>query len=164
MPGMSAGAPGESGPAGSAGSTQAMPPQSIVGQDVTDENGDTIGQVSGISGDNVIVSTSQALGIGARDVSVPWSEFKTQQGATGKSALQLSMSKDDFRGLPAFQGGAGNSGTDSSGGAGQSGSDSLNGPGGSSPGALGGSRGTGGTGGSGTGGAGGAGSSGGGGD
>ncbi len=85
-----------------AAQNESMPSQDLVGKDVKDQSGDTIGQVSSIAGDQVVIATSQALGIGARDVAVPWSRFDQKTADN----LQLQMSKDQIKQLPAYKGGA----------------------------------------------------------
>ncbi len=108
-PGVHAGA-GVGGANAGAAANEQTPPQSIVGQDVKDQSGDKIGEVSSISGNQVIVKTEQSLGIGAREIAVPWSDFQQQANAEGSgssnNALQLSMTKQELKALPAWNGNA----------------------------------------------------------
>ncbi len=114
--------PSLSGSSGSAAS------QSLVGQDVADSSGDTIGKVSRVSGDQVFIKTEQSLGIGAREIAVPLSDLKQGAGASG--GLQLSMTKDELKNMPASTGGAsGSTGTGGEGGTGTGGTMHENGSG-----------------------------------
>ncbi len=80
----------------------ATPPKSIVGKDVVNTKGEKVGEVSKLSGDQVIVSSGGFLGIGAHDVAIPWSQV-TMQGAGDKAKLQISMTKDELKQMPEYK-------------------------------------------------------------
>ncbi len=98
------------------------PPNSVVGKDVVNAKGEKIGEVSKISGDQIIVSSGGFLGIGTHDVAIPWSRF-TMQGTGDKEKLEVSMTKDELKQMPEYKepkastGAAGNAGGAMGGGA-----------------------------------------------
>jgi hypothetical protein len=92
--------------AGTSGALQSSPssspPAFIVGKSVTNAQGDKIGTVSKIDGNNVVVSVGGFLGIGSHDVAVPWSQL-TLAGAGDEAKLQTALTRDELKAMPEYQ-------------------------------------------------------------
>ena len=99
--------------AGTSAEKPATPPESIVGKNVVNTKGDTIGEVKAIHGDQVIVSVGGFLGMGSRDVALNWNEL-TMTGSGENAKLQTAMTKDELKNLPEYK--TGSSSENSSGG------------------------------------------------
>ncbi len=96
-------APSEDAPAsGALNAKPATPPESIVGMDVVNADGDKIGDVSKVVGDQVIVSVGGFLGIGEHDVALPWSKFTTN-GTGDNAKLEVAVTKDELKDMPAYK-------------------------------------------------------------
>ena len=80
----------------------ALPPESVVGKDVTNADGDSIGKVSKISGDQVIVSVGGFLGIGTHEVALNWNQL-TATGSGDDMKLQTALTKDELKNLPEYK-------------------------------------------------------------
>lgn len=79
------------------------PPNSIVGLNVVNAEGEEIGEVAGVDGSKVIVSVGGFLGLGAHDVALEWDELEmTGNGADAK--LQTAMTKEQLKGMPQYEG------------------------------------------------------------
>jgi hypothetical protein len=87
---------------GAAAEKPATPPQTIVGKNVVNTKGDTIGEVKSVKGDQVIVSVGGFLGIGSRDVALNWNEL-TMTGSGDNAKLQTTMTKDELKNLPEYK-------------------------------------------------------------
>jgi hypothetical protein len=111
--GTESGAGMKSGP-GAAAEKPATPPQTIVGKNVVNTKGDTIGEVKSVKGDQVIVSVGGFLGIGSRDVALNWNEL-TMTGSGDSAKLQTTMTKDELKNLPEYKADSSSSGSSSSG-------------------------------------------------
>jgi hypothetical protein len=99
--GMGSGSGMKSSP-GAAAEKPATPPQSIVGKNVVNTKGDTIGEIKSVKGDQVIVSVGGFLGIGSRDVALNWNEL-TMTGSGDNAKLQTTMTKDELKNLPEYK-------------------------------------------------------------
>jgi len=77
-------------------------------QPVYNRSGESLGTIKGIlKGPDgkiaaAVISVSRVLGIGEKDVAVPFSALKTEQQATGRR-LVLGVTKDGLQSAPAFQ-------------------------------------------------------------
>ena len=77
-------------------------PPSAIGMDVVTVQGETIGEVDGMAGSRVVVSTDNQLGIGTHDVVLSWPQLRPI-GTGDAVKLQTTLSKDEFRTLPEFK-------------------------------------------------------------
>ena len=116
-PGPDAGAPGSM---SQPSAKPATPPASIIDKDVVDTQGDKLGEVANVAGTNVIVSVGGFLGIGSRDVVIPWSQL-TMIGSGADAKLETTLGKEQLRQLPEYRapstgGGSGDRLPDASGG------------------------------------------------
>lgn len=97
--------PGAAGAASGArdmGAKTATPPSTVVGKDIVNNEGDTIGEVESVSDNQVIVSVGGFLGIGGRKVALGWDQI-TQAG-TGKDAkLMTSKTKEELKKMPEYK-------------------------------------------------------------
>ncbi len=73
--------------------------QTLRGKDVVNVEGDTIGEVKGIQGDNLVVSVGGFLGIGARDVALSRSQVSVT-GVGDDQKLVTSLTKDELKAMP----------------------------------------------------------------
>ncbi|MEQ9489954.1 MAG: PRC-barrel domain-containing protein [Alphaproteobacteria bacterium] len=87
---------------GETGSRHMLPPEAVIGKDVTNSTGDNIGTVSEIAGDQVIVSVGGFLGLGAHDVALDWSQFTTS-GEGDDIELHTKLSKDQLESMPEYK-------------------------------------------------------------
>ena len=71
----------------------------VEGKDVVNANGDTIGTVEGIVGNNVILSVGGFLGMGKKHVSVPASAV-TVSGAGDDAELVTTMTEEALKAMP----------------------------------------------------------------
>lgn len=94
--------PGGTGMTGPSAAKPEVPPDEAVGKDVINGKGDKIGEVSRIVGDQVIVSVGGFLGLGAREVALPWRNL-TAMGSGEKMKLQTALSKDDLKEMPEYK-------------------------------------------------------------
>jgi hypothetical protein len=78
------------------------PPDSIIGMDVVNADGETIGKVSKIADDQVIVSVGGFLGIGEHEVALPWSKFTTN-GSGDNAKLEVALTKDELKEMPQYK-------------------------------------------------------------
>jgi len=76
-----------------------MPTNAAVGKDVVNTGGDSIGKVSAISGDQVIVDVGGFLGMGTHGVALNWSDLKPI-GSGGTMTLQTLLTKEQIKDLP----------------------------------------------------------------
>jgi sporulation protein YlmC with PRC-barrel domain len=86
---------------GAEASKPALPPQSIVGKDIVNTDGEEIGEVTEISGDQVIASVGGFLGMGAHDVALNWSDL-TMTGSGEDMKLETSFTKDELKKMPKY--------------------------------------------------------------
>lgn len=76
------------------------------GMEVVNAEGQKIGEVKSVEGEQIIVSIGEYLGIGARDVAL--SRDQLQPTGSGEDAkLQTSMTQQELQQLPPHEGGAG---------------------------------------------------------
>jgi hypothetical protein len=80
----------------------ALPPESIVGMNVVNAEGDKVGDVEKIAGDQVIVSVGGFLEIGEHNVALPWSKFTTN-GTGADANLQVAVTKDELKDMPTYK-------------------------------------------------------------
>ena len=96
-------APSEDAPAnGALNAKPATPPDSIVGMDVVNADGDKIGDVSKVVGDQVVISVGGFLGIGEHEVALPWSKFTTN-GTGDNAKLEVAVTKDELKDMPTYK-------------------------------------------------------------
>ncbi|MEX0694020.1 MAG: hypothetical protein WD075_06225, partial [Rhodospirillales bacterium] len=79
-----------------------LPPQTVIGKDVTNTMGDVIGEVTKIDGEQVIVAVGGFLGVGAYDVALNWDQFTTK-GDGDDIELKTSLSKDALKKMPEYK-------------------------------------------------------------
>jgi hypothetical protein len=84
------------------GDKVSTPPSFIVGKDVVNAQGDKIGTVEKIEGNNVIVSVGGFLGIGSHDVSVAWNQL-SMSGTGDQAKLKTSLTKDELKAMPEYK-------------------------------------------------------------
>ena len=103
-PGSSSSSPSAPGTSGSlqTSPSSSAPPGFVVGKSVTNAQGDKIGTVSKIEGNNVIISVGGFLGIGSHDVSVPWSQL-TLSGTGDDAKLQTALTRDELKAMPEYK-------------------------------------------------------------
>lgn len=99
-----------SGPGGATGTTQgpgettsAPLTQDIVGNNVTDAQGEKIGKVESVTGDKVVVSVGGFLGIGARQVALNKSEVTVTPGAGDKVDLKTNLTEEQLKTMPEYE-------------------------------------------------------------
>jgi hypothetical protein len=80
----------------------AHPPGFIMGKSVLNTEGEKIGTVSKIDGDNVIVSVGGFLGIGSHDVALPWSQLRLS-GTGDDARLQTALTKEELKAMPEYK-------------------------------------------------------------
>lgn len=77
----------------------AMPTKDLVGKDIVNAKGETIGEVEAVEGSSIIVGVGGFLGIGQRNVAIDWDQVSL--AGTGKDAkLQVNMSEEQLKALP----------------------------------------------------------------
>lgn len=90
-------------PSTSGGATISTPSatlsQTLKGKDVVNLEGDTIGEVKGIQGDNLVVSVGGFLGIGARTVALSRSQVSVT-GVGDDQKIVTSLTKDELKAMP----------------------------------------------------------------
>jgi hypothetical protein len=77
----------------------ALPPESVVGKTVINAEGDEIGEVASIFGDQVIVSVGGFLGVGTHDVALDWKQLKAT-GTGDDMKLETTLTKDELKSMP----------------------------------------------------------------
>jgi hypothetical protein len=80
----------------------AHPPGFIVGKSVLNTQGEKIGSVSKIVGDDVIVSIGGFLGIGSHDVLLPWHQLRLS-GIGDDAKLQTALTKEELKAMPEYE-------------------------------------------------------------
>lgn len=94
----------ESSPSSPGGATggameKSAPTKDLVGKDIVNPAGETIGEVKAVEGNQLIVGVGGFLGIGERDVALEWDQVSMT--GTGKDAkLTTNMTKDQLKALP----------------------------------------------------------------
>lgn len=78
-----------------------LPPASAVGKNVTNTEGAKIGEISKVLDDRVVVEVGGFLGIGSRDVALPWSQIKAT-GSGDDMTLQTTLTKDEIKSMPDY--------------------------------------------------------------
>lgn len=91
-----------SGMPGQAASPSAMPPETVVGKSIVNAEGEEIGEISKIVGNQVIVEVGGFLGIGARDVAIDWSQVSTT-GMGDEMKLQTTLTKEELEAMPEYK-------------------------------------------------------------
>lgn len=81
---------------------------SLNGTDVINGNGDKIGEVEDVLVDKdgrpqLLVSVGGFLGIGERDVLVPWDQLKVQQTDRENVVVSLPMTKEQLKAIPEYK-------------------------------------------------------------
>lgn len=94
--------PGTPAAPGGAAAKPAVPPESIVGSNLVTPDGKKVGSIDKIEGDQVIVSIGGFLGIGSRNVALPWKDLA--MAGTGKDAkIMTSLSEAELKELPEYK-------------------------------------------------------------
>ncbi|MBB4315902.1 PRC-barrel domain-containing protein [Roseospira marina] len=91
-------------PANAAART-AMPTKAAIGREVVNTKGDTVGEVSAITGDRVIVDVGGFLGMGTHGVALNWRDL-TPIGSGEGMTLQTALTKQQIEDLPKAESGA----------------------------------------------------------
>ena len=88
---------------GSMSSPSTMAPsEDLVGKDVVNAEGDEIGEISAVMGNQVIVEVGGFLGIGAREVAVDWEKITTT-GMGDDIKLQTTLTKAELEAMPEYK-------------------------------------------------------------
>ena len=72
------------------------PPQSLIGREVVNAQGQRIGTVKTIVGTQVIVAIEGAEGVTGRDVALPWEKL-TVSGEGEKLRLQTNLTREQLK-------------------------------------------------------------------
>jgi len=80
----------------------ALPQESVVGKAIVNAEGDKIGEVTKIAGDQVIVSVGGFLGLGTHDVALRWNQIKTT-GSGDDMKLETTLTKDELKNMPEYK-------------------------------------------------------------
>lgn len=112
------GAGGSAGTTG--GATASAPPQDAVGKSVYSAQGEQIGEIEAIEGNQVIVSVGGFLGMGDHKVALPWDQM-SMSGSGEEARITTSMTEDQLKSLPEYKEGESGSGGTSGGMGGSSG-------------------------------------------
>ncbi|MQX38582.1 PRC-barrel domain-containing protein [Roseospira navarrensis] len=91
-------------PANAAARTD-MPTKAVIGREVVNAEGDTVGEVSAITGDSVIVEVGGFLGMGTHGVALEWGDL-TPIGSGDDMTLQTVLTKAQIEALPKAESGA----------------------------------------------------------
>lgn len=94
---------GTTGTQGSGETTSAPLTQDIVGNNVTDAQGEKIGKVESVTGDKVVVSVGGFLGIGARQVALNKSEVTVTPGTGDKVDLKTNLTEEQLKTMPEYE-------------------------------------------------------------
>ncbi len=76
-----------------------MPSDAVIGHKVVNAEGDTVGEVSAIAGDSVIVEVGGFLGMGTHGVALEWGDLKSM-GSGEDMTLQTALTKEQIGDLP----------------------------------------------------------------
>lgn len=87
---------------GMSGSSVMAPSEDLVGKDVVNAQGEEIGEISAVMGNQVIVEVGGFLGIGAREVAVDWEKITTT-GAGDDLKLQTTLTKAELEAMPEYK-------------------------------------------------------------
>jgi len=82
-----------------------MPTDAVIGREVVNTKGDTVGEVSAITGDSVIVEVGGFLGMGTHGVALNWRDLKPI-GSGEDMTLQTALTKQQIKDLPKAESGA----------------------------------------------------------
>ena len=81
----------------------------LIGQPVSNEAGESIGNVSDLLFDKggrivtVVIGVGGFLGIGEKSVAVPFASLSVAADANGKRVVKAALSKDQLKAAPAFK-------------------------------------------------------------
>ena len=81
----------------------------FIGQPITNATGETIGNVSDLLFDksgrivNVVIGVGGLLGIGEKNVAVPFTALSVTADANGKRVVKVALSKDQLKAAPDFK-------------------------------------------------------------
>jgi uncharacterized membrane protein YtjA (UPF0391 family)/sporulation protein YlmC with PRC-barrel domain len=81
----------------------------FIGQAVTNDAGENVGNINDLlfdkSGriDNVVIGVGGFLGIGEKDVAMPYSALSITADASGKRVVKIAASKDQLKAAPDFK-------------------------------------------------------------
>ena len=88
---------------GSMSSPSTMAPsEELVGKNVINAQGEEIGEISAVMGNQVIVEVGGFLGIGAREVAVDWDKI-TPTGMGDDMKLQTTLTKAELEAMPEYK-------------------------------------------------------------
>ncbi len=80
---------------------------SMIGSELMNDKGDNIGKINDILVDKegrpeLLVSLGGFLGIGDREVLVPWRQLTIRRTERGPMEISLPMTKDDLKSVPEY--------------------------------------------------------------
>ncbi len=87
---------------GMSGAATMAPSEDVVGKNVVNAQGEEIGEISAVMGNQVIVEVGGFLGIGAREVAVDWEKI-TPTGAGDDMKLQTTLTKSELEAMPEYK-------------------------------------------------------------
>jgi sporulation protein YlmC with PRC-barrel domain len=93
-------------PGATAEAIDAVPADDLIGRTVIGADGESLGEVNNIllspSGEieRVVVGSGGVLGIGEREVAIPWSET---EASPNDEQVRVTMTKKDFEGAPEYE-------------------------------------------------------------
>jgi sporulation protein YlmC with PRC-barrel domain len=99
-------APAQPGGTAEVETTDAVPADDLIGRTVIGADGESLGEVNDIllsqSGEieRVVVGSGGVLGIGEREVAIPWSDAES---SAASDELRVVMTKEDFQGAPEYE-------------------------------------------------------------
>jgi len=86
---------------GGASAQSAFPTDAVIGREVVNADGDDVGKISAITGDQVIVEVGGFLGIGTHGVALNWGDLRPF-GSGDSMALQTSLTREEIKDLPEY--------------------------------------------------------------
>ena len=81
----------------------------LIGQPVANARGERIGDINDLLFDgsgriaNVVVGVGGFLGIGEKNVAMPYSALSITTGSDGRRVIKAALSKDELKAAPAFK-------------------------------------------------------------
>jgi len=82
-----------------------MPTKAVIGREVVNTKGDTVGEVSAVAGDRVIVDVGGFLGMGTHGVALNWRDL-TPIGSGEDMKLRTALTDAQIEALPKAESGA----------------------------------------------------------
>lgn len=79
-----------------------MPTKDLVGKNLVNAQGETIGDIEAIEGNSLIVGVGGFLGLGERRVAIPWDQVQ-MMGSGENAKVQTNMTKAQVKALPEYK-------------------------------------------------------------